>query len=129
MSKKSRLRGPFKKQHGKRAQRLLKYASQHFYHIHWSLPSQLSWKKSVLLTCKIFRLLVNTFAGDQNYPVLNRDNLTVPNQMQLSQEQKKIFGFFFASSKSRLIFKHLEKKDEPHRFCIFEITDSVNVVR
>ena len=33
MSKKSRLRGPFDKQHGKRAQALLKSASQHLYDI------------------------------------------------------------------------------------------------
>ena len=34
MSKKCPLRGPFDKQHGKGAQALLKYASQHLYHIH-----------------------------------------------------------------------------------------------
>ena len=34
MSKKSRFREPFDKQHGKRAQALLKSASQHLYHIH-----------------------------------------------------------------------------------------------
>ena len=32
MSKKSGLRGPFKKQHGKRAQTLLKSKQQHIYH-------------------------------------------------------------------------------------------------
>ena len=31
MAKKGRLRGPFEKEHGKRAQALLKSASQHFY--------------------------------------------------------------------------------------------------
>ena len=44
MSKKPRLREPFDKQHGKRAPTLLKSASQHLYHIKWSLPYQLSWK-------------------------------------------------------------------------------------
>ena len=34
MSKMSRFRGPFEKQHGKRAQALLKSASQHLYHIY-----------------------------------------------------------------------------------------------
>ena len=34
MSKKSRFRGPFDKQHGERAQTLLKSASHHLYHIH-----------------------------------------------------------------------------------------------
>ena len=57
-----------------------------FFHIHWPLPSQLSWKTSLLLTCQIFWLLVNTLAADGKYPVLNRDNLTIPTQMQLSRE-------------------------------------------
>ena len=88
MSKKSRFRGPFDKQHGKRGQALLKSASHHLYHIHWSKPSQSSVKKSLLLTCKIFGLLVNTLGTDEKYPVLNRDNSTIPIQMQLSEKQK-----------------------------------------
>ena len=70
MSKNCLLRGPFDKQHGKGAQALLKSASQHLYHIHGSLPRKLSWKKSLLLTCKILGLLVNTLAADEKYPVL-----------------------------------------------------------
>ena len=100
MSKKSCFRGPFDKQHGKRAQALLKSASQHLYHIHRSLPRKLSWKKSLLLTCKILGLLVNTLAADEKYPVLNRDNLTIPIQMQLSLKQKTFYQFFAAFSKS-----------------------------
>ena len=34
MSKKSHFRGPFGKQHGKRAEASFKSASQHFYRIH-----------------------------------------------------------------------------------------------
>ena len=129
MSKISRLSWPFNKQQGKRAQRRFKSLSQHLYHIHWSLSNQLSWKKSLLLTCQILRLLVNTLAADENYPVLNRDNLTIPIQMQLSQKQKTFSQFFAAFLKSTLNFEHFEKKDDPHRFCISEITDSENVVR
>ena len=61
----------------------------------WSLPNQSSWKKSLLLTCKILVLLVNTLAADEKYPVLNRDNLTIPIQIKLSREQKT-FSHFFA---------------------------------
>ena len=129
MSKKNRFRGPFDKQHGKRAQALLKSASQHLYHIHRSLPRKLSWKKSLLLTCQILGLLVNTLAADEKYPVLNRDNLTIPIQMQLSEKQKTFSQFFAAFLKFTLNFEHFEKKDDPHRFCISEITDSENVVR
>ena len=64
MSKEPRFREPFNKQHGKRAEALLKSASQHLYHIHWSLPTQYTWKKSLLLTCQILGLLVNTLASN-----------------------------------------------------------------
>ena len=88
MSKKSRFWGPFYKQHGKPAQALSKSASQHLYHIHSSLSSQLSLKTSLLLTCQIFRLLVTTLTANEKYPVLNRDNLTIPFQIQLSRNTK-----------------------------------------
>ena len=60
MSKKSRFRGPFDKQHGKRVQALLKYASDHLDHIHWSMARKWCSKKYLLLTRKILGLLVNT---------------------------------------------------------------------
>ena len=94
MSKKSHFREPFHKQHGKRAQTLLKSASQHLSHIHRSLPRKLSWKKSLLLTCKILGLLVNTLAADGKYLVIDRDNLKIPVQMQLSHKQKTFSEFF-----------------------------------
>ena len=124
MSKKSRFRGCFHNQYGKRAETLLKSASQHLYHIHRSLPRKLSWKKSLLLTCQILGLLVNTLAADEKYPVLNRDNLTIPIQMQLSQKQKTFSQLFAAFLKYRLNFGHFQTKDDPHSFCISEITDS-----
>ena len=129
MSKKSRFRGPFDKQHGKRPQELFKSGSYQLCPIHWSLPIQLSWKKSLLLTWKILGLLVNTLAVDEKYPVLNRDNLTIPIQMQLSQKQKTFSEFFAAFLKFRLNFKYFERKYYPHRFFISEITDSKNVIR
>ena len=129
MSKKSCSRGQFDRQHGKSAQALLKSASQHHYHIHRSLLNKLSLKKSLLLTCKILGLLVNTLAADEKYPVLNRDNLTIPIQMQLSQKQKTFSQLFAAFLKFRLNFKYFEKKYYPHRFFISEITDSKSVIR
>ena len=53
---------------------------------------------------------MNTLAADEKYPVLNRDNLTKPIQMQLSQKQKNSAQFFAAFSKSILNFKYFEKK-------------------
>ena len=87
MSKKCRFRGSFEKQYDKSTQALFKSASQHLYNIHWSLPSQLSWKRSLLLTCQILELLVNTLPTNEKYSVLNIDNSTILIQMQLSQRK------------------------------------------
>ena len=89
----------------------------------------MTWKKSPLLTSQILRLLVSTLAADEKYPVLNRDTLTILIQMQLSEKQKALSQFSPAFFKSRLNFKDFEKKDDPHRFFILEITDSENLVR
>ena len=129
MCKKSRFRGPFAKQHGARAQPLLNSASQHLDHIHRSLPRKLSWKKSLLLTCQILGLLVNTLAADEMYPLLKRDNLTVPIQLQLSQKQKTFSLFFPAFFRYRFNSQYFGNNDDPHRFCNFEIPTSENVVR
>ena len=122
MSKKSRLREPFDKQHGKRSESLLKSASEDLYYIHWSMPSQLSLKKSILLTCKILGLLLNTLVADEKYPVLNIENLTILIQMQLSKEQKtfsEFFFFFFALLKSILNYRHLQKNRRPSEILYF----------
>ena len=129
MSKKSRFRGCFEKQYGKHVQALLKSSTQHIYDIDLPLATKLCSKKSLLLTCQVLGLLVNTLATDEKYPVLNRDKLTIPIQMKLSQKQKPFSEFLAAFLKSSLNFKYFEKKNDPHRFCIFEITDLENVVR
>ena len=69
---------------------------------------------SVLVIHKILRLFVNTLTVNDKHYLLNRDNLTQPIQIQLSQKQKTFSEFFFAFSKSILNFKHLPKKDDPH---------------
>ena len=88
MSKKAHFRESFHKKHAKRGQALLKSASQNLYDIHRSLPSQLSWKTFLLLTCQILGRLVNRFPTNEKYPVLKRDNLTMPIEMQFSRKQK-----------------------------------------
>ena len=102
MPKKFRFRGLFDKQHGKRAEALLKSASQQLYHNDRTLPRKLSLKKSLLLARKISGLLLNTLTltADEKYPVLNRDNLTITVQMILSQKQKTFFQFFSGFLKS-----------------------------
>ena len=63
---------------------------------------------------KILRLFVNTLTADDKHYLLNRDNLTQPIQMQLSQKQKNFSEFFFAFLKPILNFTHFSKKDDPH---------------
>ena len=72
---------------------------------------------------------MNTLASGGKYPILNRDNLTITIQMQLSQKQKSVSQFLAAFLKSMLNFKNFEKKDDPHSLCLSEITNSKNVVK
>ena len=73
-------------------------------------------------------LLVNPLATDEKYLAHHRENLKTPIQMQLSQKQKSFSQSFAEFLKSSENFKYFESKDEPHRFCIFEVTDSENLV-
>ena len=88
MSKKSPFRGWFDKQDHKRTKTLFQFGSQHLDQNHSSLARKLCSENSLLLTCQILVMLVNTLVANEKYPVLNRDNLTIPIQMQLSQKQK-----------------------------------------
>ena len=110
MSKKSRFKGSFGKQHGKRAQTLLKFAWQHLYQIYWSLWMELTSKKSLLVTWNISRVFINTLNADCKYSLLNRDNLTQPIQMLVSRKQKTFSESFSAFLKSSLNFEHFQKK-------------------
>ena len=74
------------------------------------MPTKFSQRKALLFPCQILRLLVNTFAADDKYPVLSKENLTIPIEMQLSQKQQKKIWIFSAFLKSRLDFEHFEKK-------------------
>ena len=73
--------------------------------------------------------LVNTLAADEKYPFLNRDNLTIPIQMQLSQKQKKFSQIPATFLKSKLNLEYFRKKDDRYSFCISEITEFENVIR
>ena len=64
---------------------------------------------------KILGLFVNTLTVDDKHYMLNRDNLTQPIHIQLSQKQKTFSKFFFAFLKSILNYKHLPKNVDHHR--------------
>ena len=63
---------------------------------------------------KLLTLFVHRLTVDEKQYLLNRDNLTQPVQMQLSQKEKTFSEFLFPYLKSTLNFKHLPKKNNPH---------------
>ena len=110
MSKKSRFRGPFDKQHGNGDQTMLKSERHQLYHIFWSLWRILSYKKSLLVICKVLKMFVNILTADDKCFLFNRDNLRQPIQMRLSEKQKEFSEFFSPILKSRLNFEYFQKK-------------------
>ena len=69
-------------------------------------------------------MFVNTLITDDQYYLLNRDNLKRPIRARLSEKQQAFFEYFFAFPKSTLNFEHLQKKDDLHSRFISEITHS-----
>ena len=122
MSKKSRFRLPFRKEHGKRVSILFKLERQNLYHIYWSTRRQFSCKKSLLVTCKSLRLFVNTMSAVEKCSLPNTDNLIQPIHVQLSQKLKTFSEFFLPFPKSSLNFEHFQKKDDAHSLFICEGT-------
>ena len=84
----------------------------------------MSWKESLLLTWKTSRLFVNTLNANDKYCILSRDNLMQPNQIYLSQHQKNVSEFVLCISQIYIEFSTFSNKDDSHRLCITEITDS-----
>ena len=84
MSKNSCFRGTFNKQHGKVDQTMLKSERHQLYNIYGSLWRKVSWKKSLLVICKVLIMFAIILNADDKCFLLNRDNLRQPIQMRLS---------------------------------------------
>ena len=110
MPKKSRFKGSFKKQHGKCAQTLFKFAWQKLYHTYWLLWRHFTFKNFLWLICKISRLFPDTLSADGKYSLFNRDTLTQPIHMQLSGKEKTFSHLFSEFLKSNWKFEHFQKK-------------------
>ena len=89
------------------AQTLFKSARQHFYQLYSSLWGELSWKKSLLVICKILGLVLNTVTADDKYSLLSKDNLTQQIQMQLAKKKSLFicFGIFEICIKFWILLK------------------------
>ena len=122
MSKNFFFRGLLEKQHGKRVQTLLKSERQQLYHLYQSLWRQITYKKSLLVLGKVLRLFVNTLTADGKYSFLKRKTSTHSIQILLSPKEKSFSKFFAKRLKSSLNFENFQKKDDPHRRYISEIT-------
>ena len=83
--KKSRFRGHFGEQHGEREQAVLKSCRL--------AGKKLAGKKSLLLICKVLKLFVNALTARDKDSLCNRDNLTKPIQLKLSQKQETLWIF------------------------------------
>ena len=70
----------------------------------------MSWRSSLLATCKILGRFVDTLTVNDKYSLLNRDNLTQPIQMHLSQKQQTFSEFFNAFLKFSLNVQHFQQK-------------------
>ena len=78
----------------------------------------------MLVLCKFLKLLVKKLTDDEKYSLLYRENLTQPIQILLSQKRETFSEFFSAFLRFPLNFTHFQKKDDPHRRCISQITVS-----
>ena len=94
MSSKSRFRRNFEKQLGKRAQTRLKSLRQQLYHTYWSRSRQLSFKKSLLVICKILKFFVKRFIADDKYSLLIRDNFSTTNYDAIISKTNFFQNFF-----------------------------------
>ena len=80
-------------------------------------------KISPLVLGEILGVSVNTLTADGKCFVQDCENVPRPIQIQLSEKQKTFSQFFVPFLKPTLNFKHFEKKDVRHSYCISEITD------
>ena len=78
---------------------------------------------SLLVISDVLWLFVNILTVDHKYSLCSRENLQHPIHMQLSKKKEIIWVFFALFLKSTSNFEHFVKKDDPHSWCILEITD------
>ena len=83
-----------------------------------------NWKRSLLVACKVVILFVDTPTTDDMYSPLSRHILMQWMQMHSSEKENTFSQFFCAFFESTSNFEHFQRKNDPHSFCISEITDT-----
>ena len=121
--KKRRFGKHFDNQHVKVSQILVKSPWEPFCHVFSSFWQKLIWKMSTVLLGEILGMFLNKLTAEGKYPIEHWENLPRPIQMLLSEERKTLSQFFVLFPESTSNFKHFEKEDDGHSWCISEITD------
>ena len=80
-------------------------------------------QKSLLDTWMLFRLFLTTLTADDKNSRISKDKWKQTIKMNLSQKPKIFPKNVSAFFESALNFEHFQKKDDPDRLCISEITD------
>ena len=70
---------------------------------------KLSWKKSLLVICKILGLFGNIMTADKKHSLVNCDNFTQAIQMQLSKKEETFSDFYCPFLNFRLTFENFGK--------------------
>ena len=80
-------------------------------------------QKFLLDTWKFFGPFLNTLTADDTYSLNSKDKWMLKFQMHLYQKENNFCEFFSSFLESAGNFEHFQKKDDPHSWCISEITD------
>ena len=129
MSKNPDFIWPFDKWHSKGDQILVKSKRNHLYQIYRSLWRQVSWKKSLLVLCKVFTMFVNILTADDKRFLVNRDNLRQPINTQLSQKKNYFMNLFLQFWNLNKILKIFKKKMTLMADVFAKLRTPKNVVR
>ena len=68
------------------------------------------WNISPVLLSEILGMFLNTLSTDGKYPNEDKENLSLPIQIQLSEKRKNFSEFFISFMDSQSNFKCFEKK-------------------
>ena len=110
LSKKCFFRTRFDSKHVKASQILPKSPWERFYHVFSPLSEKLISKMPPLMLGETLGVFFNTFTAESKYPVLDGENLQIPIQMEISQNDKLFLNFLFNFWNLHQILNTLKKR-------------------
>ena len=91
---------------------MMKSPRHRYFPIFQWIQDKLSWKMSALVTCKIFKLVLNTLTPDELYSRRYIKIFWQQLQTTLSEKGKTLCWFFIAFPKCTWNLEHSEKKED-----------------